>query len=215
MAAARRAKTRRTTVRVVVGAVVVLALLFGWSALMGGDDDGDDTATTDETTDEAAADETTTTSAPDYSNPELAEEVLGREPPDPEPPPADTAADALEIETLTEGEGTGAAAGDIVVAHYVGKTPDGEVFDESWGRGEPMTLPAPLGQGGVIPGWDEGLVGAKVGERRRLVIGSENAYGAEGTPDGAIPPNSPLAFEVDIVDIQPAATATPPGGSAG
>jgi FKBP-type peptidyl-prolyl cis-trans isomerase len=215
--AARRAKTRRTTVRVVVGAVVVLALLFGWSALMGGDDDGDDTATSDETTDETPSPEetTTTSAAPAYTNPELAEEVLGREPPDPEPPPADTAADALEIETVTEGEGTGAQAGDIVVAHYVGKTSDGEVFDESWGRGEPITLPAPLGGGGVIPGWDEGLVGAKIGERRRLVIGSENAYGAQGTPDGAIPPDSPLAFEIDIVDIQPGATATPPGGSAG
>lgn len=216
VAAVRRAKTRRTTVRVVIGVVVVLALLFGWSALAGGDDDGDDdTEAADETTTTAAPDETTTTSAPAYTNPELAEEVLGREAPDPAPPPADTPADALEIETITVGEGTGAQPGDIVVAHYVGKTPDGNVFDQSWERGEPITLPAPLGQGGVIPGWDEGLVGAQIGERRRLVIGSDNAYGAEGTPDGSIPPNSPLAFEVDIVDIQPAAAGTPPGGSGG
>lgn len=205
VAAARRARTRRTTVRVVIGAVVVLALLFGWSALMGGDDDGGDTAT----------DDTTTTTGPAYTDPELAEEVMGREAPDTTPPPADTPADALEIETLIDGEGTEAAAGDIVIAHYRGKTADGNVFDESWDDGVPLTLPAPLGQGGVIVGWDEGLVGAKIGERRHLVIGSENAYGAEGTPDGAIPPNSPLAFDVDIIDIQPAAAGSPPGGSGG
>jgi peptidylprolyl isomerase len=209
MTAARRAKSRRTVVRVVVAAVVILAALFAYSTLTGGDgDDGSDTAT-DETTTTAAGESTTTTAA--YSNPQLAEEVLAREAPDPEPPPENTARDALETETLIEGSGDAAvAAGNTVTVHYVGKTPDGEVFDSSWERGEPASFP--IGQAQVIPGWDQGLIGAKIGERRRLVIGSENAYGAEGRPDGGIPANSPLAFEVDIVDITEGA---PAGGSGG
>jgi peptidylprolyl isomerase len=202
--AARRSKTRRTALRVVIGVVVVLAALFAYSALSGDDDDSG--TATDETT--TTADSTTTTAS--YSNPELAEEVLGREPPDPEPPPEGTEAAALETETLIEGSGEGAAAGDTVTVHYIGKTPDGNVFDQSWERGE--TFPVTLGQGQVIPGWDQGLIGAKIGERRRLVIGSENAYGEQGSGDGTIPANSPLAFEVDVVDITQGAPAAGSGG---
>jgi FKBP-type peptidyl-prolyl cis-trans isomerase len=101
-------------------------------------------------------------------------------------------------------------AGDQVTVHYIGKVPDGTVFDQSWERGQPF--PVTLGQGMVISGWDEGLVGARIGERRRLVLGSEMAYGAEG--NGSIPPDTPLAFEVDVIDIQPAAatTTTAPAG---
>jgi peptidylprolyl isomerase len=204
LAAARAAKRRRTLTRAVIGAAVVLGAAFAYSQLAGGDDDdGGDEA-------EAASEDTTPTTAPEpeYANPELAEEVLAREAPDPEPPPGDTPADAVETETLIEGEGTGAAAGDQVTVHYVGKVPDGTVFDESWSGGQPF--PVALGQGQVIPGWDEGLVGATIGERRRLVIGADNAYGAEGRPDGGIPADSPLAFEVDIVDIQPGSGAVAP-----
>jgi peptidylprolyl isomerase len=194
--AAKRARTRSTGLRVVIAAVLVLAVLFGVSQLMG-DDDGGDAATSDE-------DSTTSTpidqSEAEFTNPELAEQVLARDAPTPAPPPADTAADALEVTTVIEGEGDGAAAGDIVTAHYAGVLSDGTVFDESWSTGQ--TIPVTLGTGGVIAGWDEGLVGAKIGERRHLVIGSDNAYGAEGRPP-AIPANAPLAFDVDIVDIQP------------
>jgi peptidylprolyl isomerase len=198
LAAARRAKRRRSVIRLVAIVGVVLVGAFAYSQLAG-DDGDDDVEASDDTTGTTAAPE------PEYANPELAEEVLAREAPDPEPPPADTPADALETETLIEGEGAGAAAGDQVTAHYVGKVPDGTVFDESWGRDEPIAIA--LGQGQVIPGWDEGLVGATIGERRRLVIGADNAYGAEGRPEGGIPADSPLAFEVDIVDIQPGAGA--------
>ncbi len=198
--AAKRDKSRGTAIRIAVAAVVVLAVLFGVSQLMGDDNDsGDDT--------ETAADGDTSTTAldpsatPEYTNPELAEEVLGREPPVPQPPPADTAASALETTTLIEGEGDAAQAGDVVTVHYVGVLSDGTQFDESWSGGQPF--PVTLGAGGVIPGWDEGLVGVKVGERRHLVIGSDNAYGAAG--QGTIPPNAPLAFDVDVIDIQPAA----------
>jgi len=195
--AARKDKRRRSIIRAVVAVAAVVGLMFLWSTVFGGDDDEGGTETADDT----SSDTSPTTTEPAYSNPELAEEVLGREAPDPEPPPEDTAADALETETLIEGEGDGAAAGDTIVVHYIGKTPDGNVFDQSWERGEP--LPVPLGIGQVIPGWDQGLDGVRIGERRRLVIGSDLAYGEQGSSDGGIPPNSPLAFEVDVVDIQP------------
>jgi hypothetical protein len=209
MAAARKQRSRRTAVRLALGIVVVLALLFGWSLLQG---DDDETATDDAPADTTSPEVTTT--VPDYANPELAEEVLGREAPDPEPPPEDTAADALESQTLIEGEGEGVAAGDSITAHYIGKLADGTVFDQSWERGEPIG-PIVLGQGSVIPGWDEGLIGAKIGERRHLVIGSENAYGAQG--QGEIPADAPLSFDIDIVDIQPgeAAGATAPTDASG
>jgi FKBP-type peptidyl-prolyl cis-trans isomerase len=205
--AARRAKTRRTAVRVTIAVVVVLAALFAYSALSG-NDDGSDTAS-DETTSTTAAESTTTTVT--YSNPELAQEVLDREAPDVEPPPESTPADALEKETLIEGEGDAAAAGDQLMVNYAGVTPDGNQFDSSFQEGRDP-LPVQLGQGGVIPGWDQGLVGVKIGERVRLVIGSENAYGAQGNSGAGIPPNSPLAFVVDVVDITP---GPPAGGSGG
>ena len=195
--AAKRARTRSTGLRVVIAAVVVLAVLFGVSQLVGDDNDSDDAATSDEDT---TASTPIDPSEAEFTNPELAEEVLARDAPTPEPPPVDTAADALEMTTLIEGDGDGAANGDMITAHYVGVLSDGTVFDESWSAGQ--TIPVTLGTGGVIAGWDEGLVGAKIGERRHLVIGSDNAYGAQGSPP-AIPANAPLAFDVDIVDIQP------------
>lgn len=210
LTAARRAKRNRSIIRFVISAVVVLVLLFGWSVLFSDDDSGsDDEAATSDTT--AADDTTPTTAAPDYSNPELAEEVLARGAPEVEPPPEDTAADALETETLIEGEGDEAAAGDTVVVHYIGAIPDGTVFDQSWERGEPF--PVQLGTGSVIVGWDEGLIGVKPGEQRRLVIGAENAYGDQA--NGQIPANSPLAFVVDVIDVQKAeggSTTTAPAG---
>lgn len=125
-----------------------------------------------------------------------------RDAPDPAPPPADTAPDALEVTTLIAGDGPPATAGDQVVVHYVGKLADGSTFDASWGRGEPFAVV--VGQGMVIAGWDEGLIGVQSGERRRLVMGHTKAYGDRGTPDGAIPPRAPLVFEVDVLDILPA-----------
>lgn len=196
--AAKRAKTKRTALHIVIAAAVVLAILFGVSELMGNDADGDTETSPDDAT-ETTAPETTEPTVPDYANPELAEEVLGREPPVPTPPPDDTPADALEPTTVIEGEGEGAQAGDTVTVHYVGVLSDGSEFDQSWNRGEPFSVT--LGAGQVIPGWDEGLVGAKIGERRHLVIGSDNAYGAAGSPP-VIPADAPLAFDVDVVDIQ-------------
>jgi peptidylprolyl isomerase len=191
--AARRARSKRTGIRVAVAAVVVIGAMLAYSAIWGGDDDGDEAAS-----EESAAPECTVPEpAVPYADPELAEEVLGREAPDPEPPPEDTAADALEETSLIEGEGDAAVAGDTLTVHYSGKLADGTVFDESWT--DCSVFPVTLGSGGVIAGWDEGLVGAKIGERRHLVIGSDKAYGPEGS--GAIPADAPLSFDVDVIDI--------------
>ena len=193
-AATRRQKTKRTGVRLGIGLVIVLAVAFAYSQLTR--DDSSDSTETGNTTTTAAADATTTVA---YSNPELAAEVLAREPPVPANASADTAADAVQVETLIAGQGEGAAAGDTVTVHYVGVLSDGTEFDESWSGGQPFVVEN-LGQASVIPGWNEGLVGAKIGERRRLEIGSDKAYGAAGNPP-TIPANAPLAFEIDVVDI--------------
>ena len=192
---AKRQKTKRTGVRLGIGLVIVLAVAFAYSLLTR--DDSSDSTETGDTTTTAAADATTTTVA--YSNPDLAADVLAREPPIPANAAADTPADAVQVETLIQGEGEGAAPGDTVTVHYVGVLADGTQFDDSWSRGQPFVVEN-LGQASVIPGWNEGLVGAKIGERRRLVIGSDKAYGAAGNPP-TIPANAPLAFEIDIVDV--------------
>lgn len=196
-AAAKRAKAKGTALRIVIAAVVVLAVIFGASQLMGDDSDADEAADTE--VPDTSLPEMPTTTAPSFTDPALAEEVLGREAPTPEPPPDDTPADALETTTLIEGQGEGAQAGDTVYVHYTGVLSDGTQFDSSWERGDPF--PVQLGVGQVIVGWDEGLIGAKPGERRHLLIGSDNAYGAQG--QGQIPPGAPLAFDVDVIDVQP------------
>ena len=187
-AAARRQKTRRRGVRLAIGAVIVLAAALGYS-LLTGDDDSSDEAADETAADETAADETA-----------AADEVLNRQPPVPANASADLPADAVEVETFIEGDGEGAAAGDTVVVHYVGVLADGTQFDTSW-DGEPFRVEN-LGQAPVIDGWNEGLVGAKVGERRRIEIGPDKAYGAQGSGNGDIPPDAPLAFEIDVVDIE-------------
>lgn len=99
-----------------------------------------------------------------------------------------------------EGTGAQAEAGKGVVVQYIGKlTADGSVFDQSFGRGEGIAFP--LGQGRVIPGWDEGIALLKEGGRATLFIPSALGYGAQGA--GAdIPPNSELAFYVELEKIQ-------------
>jgi FKBP-type peptidyl-prolyl cis-trans isomerase len=82
--------------------------------------------------------------------------------------------------------------------HYVGTLPDGKQFDESRTRGKPFEFK--LGAGQVIKGWENGLTGMKPGGKRKLVIPPAQGYGARGVP-GTIPPNSPLVFEVELLDI--------------
>ena len=108
----------------------------------------------------------------------------------------------LGITDLIAGDGNAAQPGDLLVMHYVGVLADGSEFDASWDRGD--TFSFPLGQGRVIQGWDEGIVGMQEGGRRILAIPPEQAYGAQ-SPSPAIPANSPLYFVVDLV-----AAITPP-----
>ena len=105
----------------------------------------------------------------------------------------------LKIEVLNEGEGVAAKNGDSVSVHYIGTLEDGTKFDSSIDRGVPFDFN--LGAGQVIEGWDLGVLGMKVGEKRKLIIPSDLAYGEDGSP-GAIPPNAVLIFEVELLEIK-------------
>jgi peptidylprolyl isomerase len=114
--------------------------------------------------------------------------------------PSGPAPKKLVVKDLKPGSGQAAKAGDTVTVQYVGVLyANGKQFDASWDRGEPFSFP--LGAGQVIPGWDQGVVGMKPGGRRELIIPAELGYGAQGTPDGAIPPNAPLVFVIDLRSI--------------
>lgn len=114
--------------------------------------------------------------------------------------PAETPTE-LVITDITDGEGDAAAEGDTVFVFYVGVlSADGSRFDGNF-DGEPFAVT--LGQGAVIEGWDQGLLGMKAGGRRQLDIPAELAYGEAGSGD-AIPPNSAISFVVDMLAIVPA-----------
>ena len=119
-----------------------------------------------------------------------------------EPLPEETnqMADLLKIEILKEGTGVAAKNGDTIVVHYTGTLIDGTKFDSSLDKGEPFSFT--LGAGQVIAGWDQGVLGMKVGEKRKLFIAPELAYGAQGAGGGIIPPNAPLIFEVELLEIK-------------
>ena len=104
----------------------------------------------------------------------------------------------LKIETLKEGTGEESKNGDMVSVHYTGTLEDGTKFDSSLDRGTPFEFK--LGAGRVIKGWDLGVLGMKIGEKRRLTIPSDLGYGPNGIP-GAIPPNAILIFEIELLDI--------------
>jgi peptidylprolyl isomerase len=103
----------------------------------------------------------------------------------------------VKIEDTQAGTGAAAKDGDTLVVNYTGKLTDGTVFDSSVGK-QPFTFV--LGAGQVIPGWDQGLVGLKVGGKRTLTIPPELGYGAQGA--GSIPPNATLIFDVELLEIK-------------
>ncbi len=92
-----------------------------------------------------------------------------------------------------------ATAGTIVSVNYTGKLTDGTVFDSSYTRGTPIEFE--LGAGQVILGWDEGIEGMKVGEKKTLTIPPDKAYGAAGVPP-TIPPNATLIFDVELMGVK-------------
>jgi peptidylprolyl isomerase len=106
----------------------------------------------------------------------------------------------LGVEDLVVGDGAEATKGKKVSVHYVGVAfSSGEEFDASWNRGQPFEFK--LGTGQVIPGWDTGVEGMKVGGRRKLTIPSAMAYGARGAGGGVIKPHEPLVFVVDLLSV--------------
>ncbi|MBU1136923.1 FKBP-type peptidyl-prolyl cis-trans isomerase [Patescibacteria group bacterium] len=112
--------------------------------------------------------------------------------------PVDDGQPKIMAQILQPGEGEGAKNSDTVSVHYVGTLEDGTKFDSSVDRGQPFSFT--LGAGQVIPGWDLGVVGMKVGEVRKLIIPSVFAYGEQGA-SGVIPPNATLIFEVQMLGI--------------
>jgi len=102
----------------------------------------------------------------------------------------------LIVQDQMVGTGATAKVGDFVTVDYTGKFSDGMVFDTSIGK---QPLPFVLGSGAVIPGWDQGLQGMKVGGKRLLIVPPALAYGASGY--GPIPPNATLVFEVTLISV--------------
>jgi peptidylprolyl isomerase len=115
------------------------------------------------------------------------------------PKPTGSPPPNLKVNDIVEGKGKAAKKGDKVTVQYVGVAfSTGEEFDASWERNEPFEFT--LGNGEVIPGWDEGVAGMKVGGRRELTIPPDMAYGAQGSPP-AIGPNETLVFVIDLKKV--------------
>ena len=159
-----------------------LALLLGLAVIVAGCG-GDDSSTT--TTSPASTTNTTTTpTTASGDKPEV--KVPKGSPPK-----------KLVVKDLKKGDGPVARTGDTVTVQYVGVDyKSGKQFDASWDRGQPF--PFPLGAGQVIPGWDRGVAGMRVGGRRELIIPPRLAYGAQGQPP-AIEPNATLVFVIDLL----------------
>ena len=105
----------------------------------------------------------------------------------------------LQYKDLKVGDGSIAENGKVAMVHYTGWLTDGTKFDSSLDHGQPFQFR--IGEGGVIQGWDKGVLGMRVGGKRRLVIPSDLGYGARGA-GGVIPPNATLVFEVELLGLQ-------------
>lgn len=167
----------------IVGACLALAAVAGC---------GSSSSTSSETTSSPSSEETTTSKEAETATKKKTKPKVTV--PNGAPPKK------LEVKDLEAGSGASAKAGDSVTVNYVGvnyKT--GKEFDASWDRGEPFTFT--LGAGEVIPGWDQGVEGMKVGGRRELIIPPSLGYGSAGAPP-AIPPNETLVFVVDLEAVE-------------
>ena len=104
----------------------------------------------------------------------------------------------LSFKVIAEGAGETAQSGMQVSVHYHGRLTDGTIFDDSQKRGTPFSFT--LGSGQVIPGWEQGIAGMKIGEKRVLTIPPELGYGTAGA-GGVIPPNATLVFDVELIAV--------------
>lgn len=118
---------------------------------------------------------------------------------EPTPGPTSPAVTKLVVKDLTVGTGATAKAGNTVTVNYTGWLNDGTKFDSSFDRNEPFSFT--IGQNKVIQGWEQGVVGMKVGGTRRLIIPPDLGYGAQGA-GGVIPPNATLIFDVQLLSVQ-------------
>ena len=112
---------------------------------------------------------------------------------------ATTTPSGLKYEVLTSGSGAAAAPGKTAVVHYTGWLVDGTKFDSSVDRGKPFEFV--VGQGGVIKGWDEAVGMMQIGDKWKLTIPPELAYGERGAA-GVIPPGATLIFDVELLDLK-------------
>jgi peptidylprolyl isomerase len=174
-------------------ALILIACLALMGVGCGGSDD--DSSSSSETT---ASTEVTTTES--NSAPEEESSGGGKKTKPTVTVPSGQPPKKLEIKELEKGSGAEAKAGDQVTVQYVGVGYDSEEeFDSSWSRNEPF--PFALGAGQVIPGWDQGVEGMKVGGRRELIIPPNLAYGSTGSPP-VIGPNETLIFVIDLLAVE-------------
>lgn len=122
-------------------------------------------------------------------------EEFNFQPISPTQPPSTT----LRIEDIQIGTGAAVKEGDTVVIHYEGKLANGQIFDSSYRRNTPFETE--IGVGRVIEGWDKGLLGMKIGGKRKLTVPPNLGYGARGVPN-VIPPNATLIFDLELLDIK-------------
>ena len=142
--------------------------------------------------------------SPDSGSSAAATEVSADLAEKPEVPASDEAApDELVIDDVVVGDGAEAVEGSTADVKYVGAFYEtGEEFDSSWSRSADETIAVPLGAGRVIPGFEQGIVGMKVGGRRTITIPSDLGYGPEGSPP-VIPGDATLVFVMDLVEVTP------------
>jgi peptidylprolyl isomerase len=179
----------RTTLGLATVAAAILVAGCGSSSSSGGIGVGVENKADEALAKSSASGATSTTATTPTSGP------LSKEPT--VPPQSGTPPTKLVTKEIITGTGPEAKAGETVTVNYVGVLyKGGKEFDASWKRNEPFTFT--LGRGQVIPGWDQGVAGMKVGGRRLLIIPGPLAYGAKGSPP-TIPPNATLVFVIDLL----------------
>ncbi len=193
--------TTRTTSRALLALVLAASL-----AACGGDDGGDPTLTQPSASPTSFASPTAPTQKPCEERPPTAPPPAGAikdvttKPavqPNDAPPPC-----GLVLSDIVVGTGAEAVKGSTTAVKYVGAFYEtGKEFDSSWSRGVDETLPVQVGAGRVIPGFDMGITGMKVGGRRQVTIPSELGYGPRG--QGPIPGGATLVFVIDLVEVTP------------